>query len=106
MDHRHRNAAADRRINEAVRRPQPAAIRVQEFAGCVLRRLNVPELRRWDRTVQADMAPDVYKRQRYGSVEVLGVMIRMIRSNSFMMETQISMKPEIKPPLDLSLIHI
>ena len=57
MDHRHRNAAADRRINEAVRRPQPAAIRVQEFADCVLRRLNVPELRRWGRTVQADMAP-------------------------------------------------
>ena len=41
-----------------------------------------------------------YWNARYGSVEVLGVMIRMIRSNSFIMETKISMKPEIKPPLD------
>ena len=57
MDHRHRNADADRRINETVRRPQPAAIRVQEFTDCVLRRLNVPELRRRVRSVQADMAP-------------------------------------------------
>ena len=41
-----------------------------------------------------------YWNARYGSVEVFGVMIRMIRSNSFIMETKISMKPEIKPPLD------
>ena len=43
--------------------------------------------------------PFWYWKARYGSVEVVGVMIRMIRSSSFMMDTKISMKPERKPPL-------
>ena len=44
--------------------------------------------------------PFEYWNARYGNVVVLGVIIKMIKSSSFMIDTKISIKPEMNPPLE------